>query len=249
MNKKRQIELNYKSLSIHFKRQTSEISHEKIWIWIWKGKLLREIEYLLIAAQNNTIRTNLVKAKIDKTPKNSRCTLCGDRDETINHRSEWSKLAPREYKTRHDRMGKVIHWFVCLLLNGMHNQNPSLKMRSQSSLGFWDTNESLILDQTTASIDSQRKKKKKKKKKKTCRIVDFRLTPKVKLEESEKRYKYHDLAWKLKKLWNMRVTVIPIVVGVLGIVTKRLVQGLEDLEIRQWGDTIQTTAFVDRPEH
>ena len=39
---------------------------------------------------------------------------CGDRDETINHIiSKCSKLAQREYKTRHDCVGKVIIWKMC----------------------------------------------------------------------------------------------------------------------------------------
>ena len=42
----------------------------------------------------------------------------------------------------------------------------------------------------------------------------------------------------------MKVTVIPIVIGVLGTVTKGLVQRLEDLEIRGEVETIQTTALV-----
>ena len=54
----------------------------------------------------------------------------------------------------------------------------------------------------------------------------------VKLKESKKKNKYFDLARELKKLWNMKLTVIPIVIGALGIVTKGLVQGLEDLEIK-----------------
>ena len=39
-----------------------------------------------------------------------------------------------------------------------------------------------------------------------------------------------DLARELKtnKLWNIKVTVIPIVIGALGTITKWLVQGLED---------------------
>ena len=42
--------------------------------------------------------------------QNSKCRLCGDRDETTKHIiSECSKLAQREYKTRHDWVGKVIH--------------------------------------------------------------------------------------------------------------------------------------------
>ena len=42
----------------------------------------------------------------------------------------------------------------------------------------------------------------------------------------------------------MKVTVILIVIGAFGTVTKRLVQGLEDLEIRGWVETIQTTAWL-----
>ena len=46
--------------------------------------------------------------------------------------------------------------------------------------------------------------------------------------ESEKKDKYLDLAWELKKLWNMKVTIISIVIGALGIVIKRLIQELEE---------------------
>ena len=55
----------------------------------------------------------------------------------------------------------------------------------------------------------------------------------VKLKESEKRGKYQDLARELKNLLNMNVMLIPIVTGALGTITKGLVKGLEDLEIRR----------------
>ena len=42
----------------------------------------------------------------------------------------------------------------------------------------------------------------------------------------------------------MKVTVISIVIGAFGRVTKDLVQGLEDLEIRGQVETIQTTALL-----
>ena len=62
-----------------------------------KGNLKRETVCLLIAAQNNAIRTNNVKAKMDETLQNTKCRLCGDRDETINHIiSKCSKLAQKE---------------------------------------------------------------------------------------------------------------------------------------------------------
>ena len=62
-----------------------KILHKKTWTRLRKGNLKRETESLLIAAQNNTIRTNYVKARIDKMQQNSRCKLCSDRDEMINH--------------------------------------------------------------------------------------------------------------------------------------------------------------------
>ena len=56
--------------------------------------------------------------------------------------------------------------------------------------------------------------------------------------------KYLDLARELKKLWNMRVKVIPIVVCALGTVPIKLEKRLEDLEIRGRIETIQTTALL-----
>ena len=50
-----------------------------------KGNRKRENESLLIAAQNNAIRTDHIKTRIDKTQQNRRCKLCDDRDEAINH--------------------------------------------------------------------------------------------------------------------------------------------------------------------
>ena len=39
------------------------------------------------------------------------CSSCGNRDETINHIiTEWSKLAQRECRTKHDWVGKMIDW-------------------------------------------------------------------------------------------------------------------------------------------
>ena len=39
----------------------------------------------------------------------------------------------------------------------------------------------------------------------------------IKLKENEKKYKYLVLASELKKLWNIKVTIISLVIGALGI--------------------------------
>ena len=47
-----------------------------------------------------------------------------------------------------------------------------------------------------------------------------------------------------KKKCNMKVTIIPIVIGAFGTVTKRLVQGLKNLDITGRMETVQTTALL-----
>ena len=47
-----------------------------------------------------------------------------------------------------------------------------------------------------------------------------------------------------KKLWNMNVTIIPIMVGAFGTVTKGLLKGLENWEVGGRVETIQTTALL-----
>ena len=77
-------------------------------------------------------------------------------------------------------------------------------------------------------------------------MVDFAVpvNHRVKLKECKKREKYFNLARELNKLWNMKVTIIPIVIGALGTVTKGIVQGLEDLEIKVRVENAQTTALL-----
>ncbi len=62
------------------------------------------------------------------------------------------------------------------------------------------------------------------------------------LWEFEKNNKYLDLARELKKVWNMKVTIIPIVSGAFGTLNKVLLKGLEDLEVGGRVETIETRA-------
>ena len=111
-------------------------------------------------------------------------------------------------------------------------------------MGLWHTNRSPNLGQKTRPYNNQQKKKKKKKK--ISKIIDFDVPAdhRIKLKEYEKRDKYLELARELKKLWNMKVTIIPIVIGALGTVTKGLLKGLEDLKVGGRVETIQTTALL-----
>ena len=62
---------------------------------------------------------------------------CDDRDETIDHISECSKFAQKEYKTRQDWVGKVINWELCKKfkfdhMNIWYMHNPELVLENET---------------------------------------------------------------------------------------------------------------------
>ena len=68
-----------------------------------EGHIGRDIVEITIKMKTIVRKTLMIK-------KNSIYSLCGDRDETISHIiSNCSKLAQKEYKTRHDLVVLVIH--------------------------------------------------------------------------------------------------------------------------------------------
>ena len=131
-----------------------------------KAIIIIIIIIIIMAAQNNAIRTNHFKARIDKTQQNGKCRLCGDRDETINHIiSECTKLTQKEYKTRHDWVGKVIHWEMCKKFKFDHtnkwymlNWASVLENVTHKLLWVFDIHRSSNLDQKTRPYNNKKKK-------------------------------------------------------------------------------------------
>ena len=121
----------------------------------------------------------------------------------------------------------------------MHNPVPVLENATHKLLWHFNI-------QTDHLIPARRPDLIIKKKERTCKIVDFAVPAnhRIKLKECEKKDKYLDFARELKKLLNMQVTIIPIVIGAFGTVTNGLLKRLEDLEVGGRVETIQTTALL-----
>ena len=60
-----------KALHGQYLRETKEVRSGQSWVYLQNGDLKRETESLIVAAQNQSIRANLVKAKIDKSKKDA----------------------------------------------------------------------------------------------------------------------------------------------------------------------------------
>ena len=86
-----------KVLHGQYLRQT-KVRSDQCWAWLQNGDLKRDTENLIVAAQNQSIRTNLVKARIDKSQGDYLCRVCRKVDESIDIASSCSKLAQKEYE-------------------------------------------------------------------------------------------------------------------------------------------------------
>ena len=104
----------------------------------------RETEILIVAAQNQNIGANVVKAKIEKSQGDSLCRVCRKVDEIIDHIvSDCSKLAQKEYKRRHDNLGKIVHWKLARKCNfeagnKWYEHEPESVLENEDYKILWD---------------------------------------------------------------------------------------------------------------
>ena len=77
--------LKQKKLHGQFFNQIEDVAGEEKWLWRREGSIKRETGSLVMAAQEQAIRTNAIKTKIEKTQAESKCRLCDKVDETVRH--------------------------------------------------------------------------------------------------------------------------------------------------------------------
>jgi len=62
----------------------------------------------------------------------------------------------------------------------------------------------------------------KNKKEKTCTLIDVAIPAdrNVVKKEAEKKLKYKSLCIEIKRMWNLKCTILPVIIGATGIVTR-----------------------------
>ena len=230
-----------KVLHSQYLSQTKEVRSDQCWAWLQNGDLKREIESLIVAAQNQSIRTNLVKAKIDKSEGDSLCRVCRKVDESIDHIvSGCSKLAQKEYKRRHDNLAKIIHWKLARKCNfeagdKWYEHEPESVLENEDHKILWD-----FSIQTDHVLEALRPDLVLVDKEKISEIIDFAVPGDSRIEEKEKEKieKCQDVGRELQKIWNIKVKIIPLAIGSLGAIPKQF-----DNRLEQIGITVGTAQF------
>ena len=176
-----------KALHGQYLRQMIEVRSERSWVWLQNGDLKKETESLIVAAHNQSIRTNLVKAKIDKSQKGTLYRLCKKADESIDHVvNGCSKLAQKEYKRSHDNLGTIVHWKFARKCNfeigdKWYEHELESVLENEDYKILWN-----FIIQTDHVIEPWRLDLVVVDKRRTCRIIDFAIPGDSRIEEKEK---------------------------------------------------------------
>ena len=237
-----------KPLHGQFIRQTKNIANRTTWNWMVNGELKKETEGLLTAAQDQALRTNAIKVKIDKQEGDPTCRMCKAKEESVGHLvSECSKLAQTEYKGRHDKVATAVHWSLCEKY-GIERAERWYKHRAEAVVEtervkiLWDFNIQTdhVIQHRRPDIVVVEKEAKR------TWVIDIAVPgdSRVDDKETEKIDKYQDLAREIRKLWKTDVKVVPIVVGGLGTIPKKLQKHLSNLGIQISAGLLQKTALL-----
>ena len=181
--------LKQKKLHEQFFNQFEEVTREEKWLWQRDRSIKRETESLIMAAQEQTNRTNTIKVKIDKIQAESKCRLRGKVDETVRHIVyKCPMLAQREYKKRHHWRMRKIHQEVCRKIEFDISQKgykhePKKVVEHDSWKILWD----VIVIQTDHVIETRRSNMVIiDKTKSECKIIDFACPFYSRIENREK---------------------------------------------------------------
>ena len=84
------------------------------------------------------------------------------------------------------------------------------------------------------------------KKERSCKIIDFAVPGYSMIEEKEKDKieKYQELGRELQKIWNVKVKIIPLVIGSLGAIPKQFINRLKQIGITAGTAPVQKTVLL-----
>ena len=251
MERTRRETLRGKPLHGKFFRKISGIADERTWQWLNGGYLTKATEGYVMAAQEQALRTRWVKAMIDgEADVDPMCRLCGVRWETVTHLvSGCGELAKKQYTRRHDSMGKRVHWELCKkhgikCASKWYDHVPSSVSTSENGDVeiYWDRTVITVngVDHNRPDVVVIEKSERR------WTLIDFSvpMDQNVDSKEIEKEGNYSDLAREIRRDYKVHTEIVPVVIGALGTVPKKLAGNLKKLGVPDVIGCLQTTALL-----
>ena len=237
-----------KPLHGQYMRDIEGKTDEDSWRWLRNGYLKPETEGMILAAQEQSLRTRAIQAKIDKKAISPMCRMCGQAEETNMHIvSACSKIAQTWMKERHDKLATHVHWELCK----KYGIECSEKWYEHTATYVENDLVEITWDKT---VQNDRRVKHNRpdiilnlKKENKWVLIDIAVPADYNIEDTEKEKirKYEDECFEIKRVHQVSSTpVVPIVVGALGAMPKQLRKSLEFLGIPDIAGSLQMTAIL-----
>ena len=203
----------------------ADVGQDETHRWLKAAGLKAKTEGFIITAQDQSLPTpwyqhNILK-KLDMDPK---CRLCGHFNKTVDHLvSGCPELAKTEYIHCHYKVAPHMHWKICKefgtkVKERWYEHEPMTITRKDSITILWDM--SIHTDRTIPA--NQPDIVLKNKKGKTCLFIDttIPLETNISVNTMEKLNKYKNLEIKVERMWGLKTTTVPVVMGALSTIKK-----------------------------
>ena len=133
-------------------------------------------------------------------------------------------------RIRHNRIGQYLHWCICKHYsietspNRFEHPTPPV-IETKNVIILWDftvhTDRTILSNRPDIIIKDRVAK--------TCTLLDMSVPfdCNVSVKEFDKRAKYHDLKIEIQKMWKLDTSIVPVIVGALGMIKNGTQEYLE----------------------
>ncbi|XP_077969924.1 uncharacterized protein LOC144424459 [Styela clava] len=183
--------------------------------------------------------------KLNIDPK---CRICQSFDETIDHIVSGCKvLAPTEYTERHNKTASYSHWKVCKHYHiptedRWYNHKPEPLAENENVTILWDftvhTDKTIGANRPDIIVKDFTKK--------SCLLIDVAIPSERNTSKKifEKLSKYKDLEIEIQKMWGLKTSTIPVVVGALGLIGKEFEKYVQHIPGNINAEQLQKTVLL-----
>jgi hypothetical protein len=203
-----------------------------------------------VAAQDQALQTKYHATKLLNTQTGSKCRVCQQCDETIDHIISACPILAKEYIKRYDRMSAQLHFNLCketgVQLDKKHWYEHVPKS-VETSLGgkvtiLW--NQQVQTDRTTNNKpdivirDIE---------KGTCTLIDVAISGdrNVIKKEGEKILKYKEITIEIQRMWNVKTKVMPVIIGATETISKSFRKYVRKIPENHEVKELQKTDILD----
>ena len=211
--------------------EQSPVDTKETFGWLKAANLPGATEGLVVAAQDQALRTRYYEHHILHRDVSPTCRVCSAGLETVDHIvAGCSAMAPTDYTYRHNQVASIIHWNICRHFQvpvecRWYRHQPDRLVETDDIVVMWDTT-----IPTAGKIKANRPDIcLRDKKANTCLLIDISCPAdgNVGRKHAEKLAKYGDLRVEVSRMWQCRTQVVPVVLGALGTVHAGIARWLD----------------------